>query len=456
MSTPASLVQALEALRQGRRWPAILIHGNSAFLVRESADKILDILLPEPSRAIRLEIFDGSMDPAEVVAALQTYPLIPGAKVVWVREAAYFHSKNSVHEMLDRAAQAHADGRSERAMDLALKAVAAAGWELADVAHGEWRRISDAAWREQTGFERDVYALAWFDAVLDGAEAEGRDVPSGDESVLERALVNGWPEGHLLMLSATLVDRRMNLYKGIAKAGLVLNCSVETRFSKDRKEALSKSREGLMDRLRELGKRIRPDALRALEDRIGPDPGHLSREIEKLAAYAGPSEEVAREDVEAVVETFGETALYELNAAVTAGETSKGFSLARALLDSGRHPLAIVASLGNEIRKMIRCREAIDGPLKGFWRDNLSFGEFESKIVPVLNSSGIEFSGHPYAQYQTYLTAGRTDGRRWLKIHTLLLEADLALKSEGSRLALDRLLLSCGKEIAPRSGAVHD
>ncbi len=451
---PESLTQVLDALRQGRRWSVILIHGNDPFLLREAVDRIIEILLPESSRMLALEVFEGSADAGSVVEALRTYSFIAGSKVVWVRDASFFDSKETNRDLIDRAAAAYAEGRMERAVDLTKKALSAAGWRIADVAGGEWRRMPEAIWREGMGFERDIAALAWLDAVLERVEA---DPTTADEEagVLEGALEGGWPEGHVLILSSAVVDRRRGLYKAIARSGLILDCSLETRSSKDRRDSAQKVREVLVARLGEAGKKMRPDALKELEERVGADPGRLSQEVDKLAAFAGERPEVTRRDVEALVAESGDAALYELNNAVMAGDTSETVRLLRKLVESGCHPLAIVSSLANEVRRMMRCRGALEGPLADRWRDGLTFSEFENAVLPELKTAGMETAGHPYGLYQSYLKASRLDGRRLVRMHSLLLDADLSLKSGDARFALDTMILKCGRETTSQRGGLH-
>ncbi len=78
----------------------------------------------------------------------------------------------------------------------------------------------------------------------------------------------------------------------IEKEGVILDLLEEKPWDKEKR--LSHQ---LMERAKNAGKKISPDAAALLLERLGPDPALLESEIDKLICYAGDRPTLTREDV---------------------------------------------------------------------------------------------------------------------------------------------------------------
>ncbi|HMK71983.1 MAG TPA: DNA polymerase III subunit delta, partial [Myxococcaceae bacterium] len=80
----SALPPLLAEIAKGRVRPLYLAWGEE-FLVRRDADALVQALVPEEAAGLNLARLDGA-SPREVAAELATLPLLPGRKVVLLRD----------------------------------------------------------------------------------------------------------------------------------------------------------------------------------------------------------------------------------------------------------------------------------------------------------------------------------------------------------------------------------
>lgn len=106
-----------------------------------------------------------------------------------------------------------------------------------------------------------------------------------------------------------------------------------------------------------LGLSLAPEALEALQAKVGTDLSRLVGELEKLAVYRGPGGgRVTLEDVDAAV---GRTALESTFAfvdAVLTGNVSRALAVLHELLAAGETPQAILAQLAAQFRRVVQVK----------------------------------------------------------------------------------------------------
>jgi len=124
-----------------------LIHGED-LLVRTAFEEILQRLLPDASRSLNYEPLDGDGAPiGDVVASINTYSLLGGAKVVALKDARLFHARETAVKLLDSARNARIDGDLPRAAKHFLAALAQMNLSLEDL------RTSNRSIRFPDGFD---------------------------------------------------------------------------------------------------------------------------------------------------------------------------------------------------------------------------------------------------------------------------------------------------------------
>lgn len=93
----ASLKSLLGRIGKGDVPSRILIHGEEEYLVQETFQRVLEALLPEKDRKMNLVLMDGDeTGVAALCQSLLALPLLPGRKVVAVRNTTLFQSRTTL------------------------------------------------------------------------------------------------------------------------------------------------------------------------------------------------------------------------------------------------------------------------------------------------------------------------------------------------------------------------
>jgi len=96
-----SLVKEIKA---GKAAPIYLFYGDQDYLVKQAYDRVLEALVPEELRAFNMEQLDGQRcEPAQLLEAVNTLPMMPGPKAVGVPECRFFLSRSSASDLLAKA-----------------------------------------------------------------------------------------------------------------------------------------------------------------------------------------------------------------------------------------------------------------------------------------------------------------------------------------------------------------
>ena len=173
-----------------------------------------------------------------------------------------------------------------------------------------------------------------------------------------------------------------------------------------------------------LNKRIEPDAAHMLHLGVGPNPGELVSELEKLAIYTDGRDTITCDDVVQVAGASRNATVFELANAVGQRKTGDALTVLHRLLDRGDSPVAIVAMLIRHIGLLRKAR----------WLRNheLPRSELASKLkVPPFFVAG-------------YLDqAARFDEQNLWHAYEALLNADNRLKSRSRAPAATLTQLIC-------------
>jgi DNA polymerase-3 subunit delta len=113
-------------------------------------------------------------------------------------------------------------------------------------------------------------------------------------------------------------------------------------------------------RARSMGYELQVEAARKMVDRVGPKPGILAQELEKVITYAGKSKTVSGE---MVAELVGETKMenaFALIEALKERRLEKALRLLRNQLDHGEEPLKILGLIAWQFRTLweVKCYKA--------------------------------------------------------------------------------------------------
>lgn len=450
-----SLDSVLAELKRGKTASCYLLCGDEEFRLQDALEKITTALIPEgQDRDLNLFVTDGDAEDIDALCeSLITPPLLPGRKVVVVRNTRLFQSKNVLLPLIGRIRE-RLDQDPHRATADFLQFLRITGLQLDDLRDGGWRKIDDETWRrivpDDTGEGRETWLPKAVEVCVSRGAEQARERPEETDR-LERTLTGGMPEGNHLILTAEAVDRRKKIFKTIASAGRILT------FTKIKGEARQQQavREMAGELLGRRGKRLSSGAWSTLGQKTGFDLRESLGAIEKLITYAGENKQIEAADVEAVIGRTKEESIFDLTAALAGRNLTVALRTLQDLLDQGEPPLKVFSMIAREIRLLFQAKLLIASGRLASFQPGMDYGRFQKAIYPVLNKlsgdgrmEGIALvSQKPYASYQVLTHAGRFTRTELAGYLELLVRTDLALKTTGHdpRLLLERVLIQiCG------------
>ncbi|MGL4554132.1 MAG: DNA polymerase III subunit delta [Gemmataceae bacterium] len=178
------------------------------------------------------------------------------------------------------------------------------------------------------------------------------------------------------------------------------------------------------------GKTLAAPAARLLVELIGPHMGQLDMELDKLAVYAGASDQVETRDVDALVGSRQAENTWRLFTLIAAGKAGEALSFLERLLDQGKAPMELLGGFGYRLRPAAMA------------------GRLAAQGVPL--GEAMKRAGVPYPALQETEQQIRQLGRARLdRLFDWLLEADQGMKG-GSQLTprqlMERLVVNLARE----------
>ncbi len=219
-----------------------------------------------------------------------------------------------------------------------------------------------------------------------------------------------------LVLSARKADRKRKIYKALTKIKGAGECTAP------REAALVP---WLRNRAKESGRTLTTDAARLMVERVGPKPGLLASELEKVITFAGKVKSI---DEQAVREVVGETRQedwFAITNALQSKNTAQSLKVLRNQLEHGVEPVNLLGSISGQFRLIWEVK----------YHQNM--GTPPSHIAQKM---GI----HPFRVKQALRYAGKFSERQLREGFRSLFQADRELKGSGkaSEGILETLVLS--------------
>ena len=431
----------LAEIRKGRIAPCYLLCGEEEYLLRDALDKIIALIIPASDRDMNLFVLDGDTEDMDrLCESLLTSPLIPGRKVICVRNTRIFHSRKTLPAVIQKIRDQAKANPARAAADFMLF-LRMTGWTLDDLKDGGWQKISDEQWRQAVEGDDGRDREAWLPVMaVFCATHHSEAVASGEGADrLEAVLKQGLPEGNHLILTADAVDKRKKIFKTIDEVGEVLE------FSRVKGDAKLKGR--LMENARELlaakGKSLAPGGWLALGKKTGFDLRESMAALEKLITFAAEKTVIDEADIEAVIGKTREETVFNLTAALAEKNLPVGLAVLGELLNQGDPPLMILAMLTREIRILLQARLLLESGPRIAWQAGMDYGRFQKTLFPEIKERLGTSTPHPYAIYQALGHVGRFSRESLIRHLEALVDIDLAMKStaKDARLMLERFLI---------------
>ncbi len=211
------------------------------------------------------------------------------------------------------------------------------------------------------------------------------------------------------------------LAKLVSKTGLPVDCKLPSESDLTAwLPKLAKSRWKL-----KLGR----EASRLMVDLVGPEPGLLAMEVDKLAAFVGDRKEIAREDVGQMVSAGRTLAVWEMIDRATIGDLTGSLAILDQLMSSGEAPQGLLAAMSRSLTKVAHA------------------GRLRLSKIPLADAcrlAGVFYRDQEKVGKQhTHLGPSRTQ-----ELSALLLRADLGLKGDSTldpRGVMERLLIQLAR-----------
>jgi len=447
------LDSALKDIERGTIAPCYLLWGDEKYLVERALGGIVDHILPASERDFSLFQMEGdSTDMDTIVEAVLTPSLLPGRKVVVVKNSRLFYSKSSSTDIAGDMLR-----NLERDVTLAARAftvfLGMVGWSLEDLQDEGWKKIPEGEWQEALGAEAAKEREKWLPPLL--AECKGLGIKEKrydkDTGPFEEILKGGLPDGNCLILTADAVDKRKKLYKTISEIGVILS------FPSGKREAEKKGllSEAARDILFERGKSVSPGALAALAKKTGFDIQASMEELEKLITYAGDRGLIDENDIKTLTGRKKEDSVFELTSALVERDPEKALLTLRNLLDQGVHHLMILTMIVREIRFLLQGKIILKSDVVSSFRPGMDYPRFQKDVYPSIKEMGLGgakkkgwlFGQHPYVIYNALKNSRRFSYDELVGYMNRLVDVDLALKTTGMkpRLVLEHLLIDICK-----------
>jgi DNA polymerase III delta subunit len=439
-----NLKDLLSDLNKGTGPPFIVLHGDD-FQVHEASKMILDIIAPVEQRVLNLERFDGRFAPwDQIEVALRTPPLFPGKKTILIENAPYFLSRERKGELIEKVLLLWSEDKKDEAARLFLDFLVLEG-----VTQEQWNRVQDSSAGpqvEQLLRGEGKEGNGDLEVILAFCRSQGLNLSEHRSQERDRILdlmEEGVPPWAVLMITAPHVDRRTRLYRRLEEEGAVLDLTLSREKSgRIKAEAL---REFLEQRLREVGKRIEPQARELILARAPDDLWAVHQEMEKLFLYVGENPWIKAQDVDEAFLNQAEAWVFDLTNSIAERDTIRSLGHLRQLLFQGEPPLKILGTIVSDVRRLLGARHLIEGEMRNRWRKGMSSQEFQSK---VLQRGAPLLTRNPYADYMSFQRAENFTTEELVNDLHLIYQTDIRLKSTGSPplMVMERLVLEMCQE----------
>jgi DNA polymerase-3 subunit delta len=369
--------------------PVYLIYGET-LLYKSTFEVLLDALIPLNLRSFNYHAIDGANGHIEeVVERINTYSLLSGPRVVALCDSRIFYSKQNEGQLLEKAQNAYKNQNMNQAATSLLTLLSLLNLSLDDIDEIHKKSIfkmkSDAPEETQ-----------WLEQIINFCKENRLSIPSGEYSadLLQRAIEKGFPERNHLVITTDLVDKRRKLFKIIKEHGVIIDCSVpkgDRRADKIAQEAVLGERMETL--LRRYGKVMTKKAYQDLYALTGFDIDTFSDNLEKLIDFVGDEKEITAEDVAFLLKRTRKDPIYELTNAVADRNAERSLFFLNSLLLENFHPLQILASITNQIRKLVVLKDFVESSHGSAWHPGMPYAQFADRIMAAVQSYNKEFMG---------------------------------------------------------------
>lgn len=357
-----------------------LIYGEE-MLTKSAFDALLDALVPASQRSINYEPLDGAqVNIHDVIGRVNTYSLLPGIKVIALRDCRIFYAGQDKDRLLENAKKAYDDDNIQKAAGHLRAMMGLLNLSYDDL--GQSNRQSSLGQSSSLGPDD-----TWLDDIIDYCRENDLSVAAAaDDSLsLQLAIEKGFPANNHLVITTDLVDKRRALFKALSNQGIVIDCSVPKG---DRRADRIVQESVLADRMKAMltaaDKSMAQSTYMALYEMTGFDLRVFSSNLEKLISFVGDRSEITIADVESVLQRTKQDPIYELTNALADRKLEPALFFLDSLLTSGIHPLQVFSALINQVRKLLLVKDFVESPFGSAWQAACPYDYFQKRVIPSI------------------------------------------------------------------------
>lgn len=156
------------------------------------------------------------------------------------------------------------------------------------------------------------------------------------------------PDTTCLVFAESEVDKRNRLYKGVKELGYA------AELNKQDAAQLMRWAAGILGRD---GKKISRPVMEYFLERTGDDMENIRMELEKLVCYTMGRDVITKEDVDAVGTVHVTSRIFDMVAAIVAGNTKKAMELYEDLLTLKEPPMRILFLIARQFNQLLQIKE---------------------------------------------------------------------------------------------------
>ena len=473
--------------------PVYLIYGEE-MLTQKAFDELLDALVPVSQRSINYEPLDGAQDNIhEAINRVNTYSLLPGTKVVALRDSRVFYAGQDKDRLLGNAKKAYDDDNLKKAAGHLRGLLGLLNLSYEDISKSSRPKIlgqSSAPGGDDS----------WLDDIVVYCRENNLSVPVArdDSSTLQQAIEKGFPDNNHLIITTDMADKRRSLFKALSSRGVVIDCAVPKGNRRaDRMVQESVLAERMREMLTAANKSMDPSTYAALYEMTGFDLRTFTSNLEKLISYVGDRTEISVKDVQSVLQRTKEDPIYELTGALADRKPDSALFYLDSILSAGIHPLQVFSALINQVRKLLLAKDFTQSPYGRDWQAACPYDYFQKRVIPAIvefdrnllehlserqamldtpspsrkagprskskkkknkSTTDLLIVKNPKNAYPVYLLLKKSERfskDELIKAFEIMSEADKRLKSgsQNHRLVLEQVILGiCGASSAKRRG----
>jgi DNA polymerase-3 subunit delta len=360
---------------------AVYLLFGEELLVKNAYNELLDELLPAGTRSANYDPVEGTIESIyDVIESVNTFSLLPGTKVVALRESRIFDTRDNKSRLLENSKKAYDSDDIEKAAKYFLSLMRNLSLSFEDIDRSNRSKI----FKSESG---SIKMDDWLDDLIAYCQENELAIPepSDQAGALQKAIEKGFPRNNHLVITTDMVDKRRGLYKAISGAGVVIDCTVpkgDRRADKMAQEDVLLKK--MLEILKPSKKEMDKGTYKVLVDMTGFDLRTFCGSLEKLIDYTGERNTITVADVEAVLKRTKKDPIYDFTNALADRQIDKVLFFLSSLLADDFHPLQILAAVANQVRRLTLAKDFAKSKQAAGWHPGLSYNVFQQSVLPAI------------------------------------------------------------------------